>query len=618
MAVRVRLLGRPRIEGDGQPCPQPRGLKSWALLARVALTERPVPRRELAAELFFDADDPLGALRWSLADLRRSLGTPAVLRGDAVRFTADELWLDVWALEEGSLPTADIGGVLLDGVDLRGCPVFDTWLLLARSSCAARSQEELRGRALDLLAAQKGDAAEAVAARAARLDPLDEAAQELFLRALVAAGHDAQASVHLAACEGTFARAGLVPSRALRESALGRSPRPRSGLSAAVVARSLLQAGTAALSAGAADAGVETLRRAAEEAARAHDEGLEAEVLLALGSALVHAVRGFDGEGAVVLHRALVAARAVQRPTVSAQVLCELAFVDVQAGRHASAARALQEAAQQAATREDESLAAGILAVRGMNEADRGRHAFAAALLRESAAAAGRAGRRRQQAWSVGVLARSLLLSGHVDPAREAAETSIALAHEERFTAFLPWPQVLRAQALMEAGDSTAAREGAEDAFVRACELGDPCWEGMAGRAIGLIVGKGGDHVAARTWLTDARRRCDRVPDRYAWVSAYIGLAELELAVGEGPDAAAAAAARLYDDAVRADLPEFLAWALVHQAELGGRSRVRLARTVAQDVDNPVLHARVRALPGGHVQESNERGDHDHAGTRPC
>jgi DNA-binding SARP family transcriptional activator len=73
---RARLLGSPRIEDNGQPCPPPRGLKSWAVLARVALAERPVGRRELAAESFGEADDPLGALRWSLADLRRSSACP--------------------------------------------------------------------------------------------------------------------------------------------------------------------------------------------------------------------------------------------------------------------------------------------------------------------------------------------------------------------------------------------------------------------------------------------------------------------------------------------------------------------------------------------------------------
>jgi hypothetical protein len=57
----VRLLGPPRIEGgDGQPRRPPRGQKSWALLARVALAQRPMTRGELAAELFGEADDPLG------------------------------------------------------------------------------------------------------------------------------------------------------------------------------------------------------------------------------------------------------------------------------------------------------------------------------------------------------------------------------------------------------------------------------------------------------------------------------------------------------------------------------------------------------------------------------
>jgi DNA-binding SARP family transcriptional activator len=69
---RVRLLGHPRIENERQRCPLPRGMKPQALLARVALAERPVGRRELAGQLFGEADDPLGALRWCLADLRRA------------------------------------------------------------------------------------------------------------------------------------------------------------------------------------------------------------------------------------------------------------------------------------------------------------------------------------------------------------------------------------------------------------------------------------------------------------------------------------------------------------------------------------------------------------------
>lgn len=595
---RIRLLGRPQIESVEPPCPQPRGFKSWALLARVALAERPVSRRQLAGELFADANDPLGALRWSLADLRRSLELPDVLRGDPVGLPPDQVWVDVRALKDGTLPAAEIGGTLLEGVEVQNCPRFDAWLLVNRRRAAARSLEELRRHALALLAAGDAEQAVTITLRAAGLDPLDEPAQELFLRALVAAGHEGQAAAHLASCEATFAREGLVVSPALRAAAQGRGGRPSTGLRARVVAASLLRAGSAALDAGAADAGIETLRRAADEAMRAGDLALQADILCALGSALVHAVRGFDGEGAIVLHQGLVAARSAGKPAAAAEILRVLAFVDVQAGRHASAARALDEAAAQARAVSDNGLVAAIRAVAGMNEADRGRHVAAAALLTESAEIAGDAGRPRQRAWSLGVLARSLLLSGEVAEARKAAEDSIEVSQQQRWNAFLPWPQVIRSLTLAETGDWESARDDAEAAFALACELGDPCWEGMAGRALGLLDLHTGDYASARSWITDARRRCDRVTDRYVWVSGYIALADLELSVRAGTDHTAAAE-RLHDHALRTDLPEFLAWALVHQAESGDDSRISLARTAAEDVANPLLQARVRALGSG-------------------
>jgi DNA-binding SARP family transcriptional activator len=319
------------MEDEGQPCPPPRGLKSWAVLARVALAGRLVGRRELAGELFGEADDPLGALRWSLADLRRSLGLPSLLCGDPLGLAAGELWVDVRALEDGSLPAEEMGADLLEGVELRNCPGFDTWLLLARLDCAARVRQELRRRALSLLAAGEAAAAMAPAGRAATMDPLDEGAQELFLRVLVAAGRGGLASAHLASCEALFAREGLVPSPALRSAARDPELAPHPRLRAGVIAASLLRAGTAALDAGAVDAGVETLRRAVQEAGRAGDPATQAEVQRALGSALIHAVRGSDGEGAVVLHRALLAARAAGRPALVADILRELAFADVQA-----------------------------------------------------------------------------------------------------------------------------------------------------------------------------------------------------------------------------------------------------------------------------------------------
>jgi DNA-binding SARP family transcriptional activator len=597
VTLRVRLLGHPRIEdADGQPRQPPRSQKSWALLTRVALADRPLARRELAAELFGTADDPLGALRWCLADLRRSCGDPRLLRGDPLGLPAGALWLDVRELWQGSLPAAEIGGELLAGVDPRDCPGFDMWLMLARGRCAARSMEELNQAVLRLLAVGDAEAAAEMAGRAAAQDPLDEGAQELFLRALVAAGHPARASVQLAACEATFAREGLVPSLALRAAAQPQPAVPRVGVRASVIAASLLRAGTAALDAGSVDAGVETLRRAAEEAERARDPLLFAGILRTLGSALVHSVRGFDGEGAIVLHRAIEMARTAGSRALSADILRELAFVDVQAGRHASAARALGEAAAQADAISDPALAAGILAIRGMNEADQGRHDAAVDLLGTSAETARAAGSRRQEAWSAGVMARSLLLAGEVDQARSAAERSMGICERERWNAFLPWPQAVRAHCLATAGQWSEAQEDAEQSFALACQLGDPCWEGMSGRAMALVAMHAGDSAAADQWITDARRRSDRVPDRYVWVSGYVALGQLEIAARQRPDLVMPLARRLYRQALRTDLPEFVAWALVYQAEAGDTASTPLARTLAGQVTSPQLQARAAAL----------------------
>jgi Tetratricopeptide repeat len=110
-----------------------------------------------------------------------------------------------------------------------------------------------------------------------------------------------------------------------------------------------------------------------------------------------------------------------------------------------------------------------------------GRHDLAVELLAESARTAGAVGRRRQKAWSAGVMARSLLLAGDPDQALAAAERSIESCDRDRWNAFLPWPQALRAHCLAAADRWDEARDDAEQAYAPTCQPGDPCWEGMAG-----------------------------------------------------------------------------------------------------------------------------------------
>ena len=87
----IRLLGPPKIESPGVTPAQPKGRKAWAVLAYLALQPDGISRSRTATLLFPDAADPLGALRWNLSELRRTLDGVSI-SGDPLRLTLLPLW----------------------------------------------------------------------------------------------------------------------------------------------------------------------------------------------------------------------------------------------------------------------------------------------------------------------------------------------------------------------------------------------------------------------------------------------------------------------------------------------------------------------------------------------
>ena len=158
---------------------------------------------------------------------------------------------------------------------------------------------------------------------------------------------------------------------------------------------SQLEAGRAAIAAGAVEAGIDSLRRACADAATHPDLALQGSALLALGGALVHAVRGRDEEGAVVLHEAVRLATEAGDAETAATAYRELGFVDVQAGRRQTAEAWLARAEALAET--DVQLGA-VLGIRGMNASDMGDYPAAFRHLKGSVERSGRGGDPRQQA----------------------------------------------------------------------------------------------------------------------------------------------------------------------------------------------------------------------------
>ena len=591
--VVARLTGRPLIErGEGRVA-MPRGRKSWAVLAYVALAEVPVTRERLASLLFSDAADPLGALRWTLAELRRSLGANGVLRGDPVRLDLPAGFvLDVLELGRGQAEPGLVRGELLEGMEVNCGPVFDAWLLVERRRLAGLCEGVLRDAALAALAAGQARDAAALASRALGLSPYEEGLHELLVRCLAAAG-DLGAARHAAvSCEVLFRRElGRSPDARVARAA---DPGERLGaLGDRMAALGQLQAGLAAIDVGAVEPGIACLRMACAEARALGDEAVLARVLLEFGIALVHAVRGRDEEGAAMLHEALALAEPAAERGLAVAACRELGYVEVQAGRPAAAGRWLGRASADAG---DDRERAKVLGVRGMALSDRAHYEAAVELLNESIAAAKRCGDLRQVAWSLAILGRSRLLRGELEQAADALDRSLQLIGDEGWVAFQPFPEALRGEIALREGAVADAASLAAHAFALGCQLGDPCWEGFGARSLGLVHRWRGEHEAELECLRDAVNRSDRVADPYVWVKAYCldALATASIEYGEAD--AVMVVSELGTLAARGDMRELLVRAAMHSARMGDRAALDAVRPLAASIENPTLHAELATV----------------------
>ena len=309
MNLGVHLLGRPRLERGTEEAYRFRSRKSWALLAYLLLTPRPALRSQLASLLFAEADDPLRALRWSLGEIRRGLGDGASIEGDPVVLRLPpETLVDVAVVARGSWTDAvelpGLGADLLEGLFVRGAAPFETWLLSEQRHMAAASEAILHEAAVVSMARGDLDAAIRFAVGAATMSPLDENHQALLIRLYRLDGDDAAAEKQLATyTEALDRELGVAPGPVVVAAASVTRRAPVSDADPAAIA-AILEAGTAAVSAGAVDAGVGSLRTATRLADDSGIAGLRVDARLVLAEALVHSYGGLDEEGLAALHEA--------------------------------------------------------------------------------------------------------------------------------------------------------------------------------------------------------------------------------------------------------------------------------------------------------------------------
>ena len=216
------MLGPLRVSRGGRPVALPASRKVRALLAYVALAQKPVARGPLCELLWDVPNDPRGELRWCLSKIRGLLDDGAcrrvLTRGDTVQLDLSQCLVDVLdvlrATEAGieTLSPERLGalaalfkGEFLESLAIDGSPMFTAWLTAQRRrlrSCRTAVLEQLVMRGPD-------DQALVYLDTWLELAPFDQRAHEGLFKALARRGEIREAEAHLATTIDLFEREGL-------------------------------------------------------------------------------------------------------------------------------------------------------------------------------------------------------------------------------------------------------------------------------------------------------------------------------------------------------------------------------------------------------------------------
>ena len=192
----ISVIGSLEIVRDGERVELPQSRKTRALLAYLAVTNRP-QRRERLCEMFWDVpDDPRGALRWSLSKLRHVLGGALEAEHETVALDATAVALDyrrvrdTLAADSRDVSPSELDdlaglfrGPFLEDLSLPRCPEFEAWRV-ALANEVELMQLRLRRTLIDRFTAEKPERA-LVHARALLALRADDPALAVEIEALL-------------------------------------------------------------------------------------------------------------------------------------------------------------------------------------------------------------------------------------------------------------------------------------------------------------------------------------------------------------------------------------------------------------------------------------------------
>lgn len=562
--LEIELLGVPSARDSSGNVRSPKGRRTWALLAYLLLADRP-PTRTALAEMFHpEANDPLGALRWTLADVRRILPDSARVDGDPVTIVpGGEVTIDISSLDRVATAHDAPTGVLLDGLTFQDAPRLVSWLDLERHRLQAQLASIAREAAVSALATGDPEEAVRLSERLVDLQPLDERHHALLVRSLVAAGDSGAARRRAGVASDLLSGELGVDETNLVDAALDTAG--SGGVSSPRAIDALVVAGRAAMGAGAPDAALRTLGSALRDALVSGDQEVLVKALLGLAEALVHGVRGLDEIALDLLYEAEAISAAMSDSASLAVARREIGYIELLRGDYDGSDRWFRRAQAAGPTPEDR---VQIESYRGCTLIDRGLFHEASRVLQDATHDARTAGYHQQLAYSLAMLGRLHVSRGEFASAIPVLEEAIDVTARAGWIAFRPFPEALFAQALLGTGRTDEGRDLAEASFALACEVGDPCWEGISGHSLALAELDLGDIDRARERLEDAYRRSTRLPDSWSWLNAYVLAALCELLVEDDAAETESRLAELEAIAYRGNMEDLIRRATALRARL--------------------------------------------------
>ncbi len=563
--LEVRLFGQPTVLVDGVVAAPPKGAKPWGLLAYLTSSPRSHPRSELAELLFSQAADPLGALRWNLAALRRLLDRPDELKGEVLALPLVDATIDTRRLDAGELPEPSTGAGghdLLAGVSFDDSPLFEVWLTGERSRLRMRRASLLREAVLGLLASGDAGRASGLASQLVSIDPLDEGHHALLIRARVAAGDRDGARRHFDQCRDLLDKElGAVPGPAVIAAAnLAAATRVASAVEPHVVEARMTVAWQSFLC-GSVDHAVDLGRSVVALSDQDDEVLLQVTARLFLAGMLAIAVRGWD-ETAMLTTEALHLAEQASLPFEAAMARGILAGNDLMRADYASTARHAEAGASGCS--EPGALAFNLIFLAAA-EADTERagpaieHAVAAVHLAEETADPLRL------AYTHAYAAHAFLLAADPTSARPHVERAVDVT-----TAMLvlhPWPLAMLAEIEAGAGHLDRAADHAARAAAISSTTDVAYQRGLALRAVAIVENARGNPTTAVDHLTHPlfhARRTTGEGYSFHWPVAWILDTLAQVCRDTDPAAATRWANTLLDHATSIGMSTFINRANAH------------------------------------------------------